>query len=424
MTIIKRKLLKDLTDHRAAKEISLIIGPRQAGKTTLMNLLRERLNEKGENTIFLNLDSEMDNQHFLSQQHLINKIKLELGAEKGYVFIDEIQRKENAGIFLKGIYDLNLGYKFIVSGSGSLELKEKIHESLVGRKRVFELNTISFEEFVNFRTNYRYDDRLDSFFELEKEKTAHLLTEYLSFGGYPKVVLEETSEEKIRIIDEIFQSYIEKDISYLLQLEKIESFKSLINILASQIGQLVNYSELSSTVGVALATVKNYLWYGEKTFVLQRLSPYFTNIRKEITKAPVFYFYDIGLRNYPLGFFGRQPNQNDLGPLFENFVYNILREIYRFKGVSLHYWRTKDRAEVDFVIESGRNLLPIEVKYKEMKKAEIKRSLRNFIARYKPEKAFVINLSLEESLTIGRTKVMIMPFWKLLLEDETLTVFS
>ena len=418
MITIKRKLLKDLISHLDAKEISLIIGPRQAGKTTLMNFLREHLDRQGQDTLFLNLDTEMDSQYFLSQQHLIDKIKLEFEDKRGYVFIDEIQRKENAGIFLKGIYDLNLPYKFIVSGSGSLELKEKIHESLVGRKRVFELNTVSFEEFVDFKTDYRYEDRLDEFFNVESEKALGFQAEYMNFGGYPKIVLEENPEEKIKIIDEIFHSYLEKDISYLLRLEKIESFKSLIKIIASQIGQLVNYSELSSTVGLALQTIKNYLWYAEKTFVIGKLTPYFSNVRKEITKSPIYYFYDIGLRNYSLGLFGRPLNSNDLGQIFENFVYNILKEKYRYNAASLHFWRTKDRAEVDFVIDSGNSLLPIEVKYKKMKQVEIKRPLRNFIEMYKPEKAFIVNLSLEETTAVGKTEVITMPFWKLLAEDN------
>jgi len=140
---------------------------------------------------------------------LINKIQLEIGKSKGYVFIDEIQRRDDAGLFLKGLYDLNLPYKFIVSGSGSIELKEKIHESLVGRKRIFELNTVSFTEFVNYKTDYRYKDSLDSFFALEKDRTRQLLMEYLNFGGYPRLLLAEEQKEKIRIIDEIYRSYLE-----------------------------------------------------------------------------------------------------------------------------------------------------------------------------------------------------------------------
>ena len=136
--MIERTLFSELKDHLSKREISFIIGPRQAGKTTLMLLLEDYLKKKEERTVFLNLDIESDKQFFTSQANLIKKIKLEIGEKEGFVFIDEIQRKENAGIFLKGIYDMNLPYKFIVSGSGSVELKERIHESLTGRKRIFE----------------------------------------------------------------------------------------------------------------------------------------------------------------------------------------------------------------------------------------------------------------------------------------------
>ena len=140
--MIKRKLFQELVDHLPQKEISLITGPRQAGKTTLMEMLKAHLDNRGESTLFLNLDIEWDRPHVASQAALVRKIELEMGRKPGYVFIDEIQRKDDAGLFLKGLFDLKLPYKFIISGSGSLELKEKIHESLIGRKRSFELSTV------------------------------------------------------------------------------------------------------------------------------------------------------------------------------------------------------------------------------------------------------------------------------------------
>ncbi|MCL4279629.1 MAG: AAA family ATPase, partial [Ignavibacteriaceae bacterium] len=154
--LIKRLLYNEIKDHLRAKEISIIIGPRQVGKTTLMLELLNSLKDTGEKALFLNLDYENDKRFFENQDLLLSKIKLEIGND-GYVFIDEIQRKENAGIFIKGIYDLHLPYKFILSGSGSLELKEKIQESLVGRKRLFELLPVTFKEFVNYKTEYRYE---------------------------------------------------------------------------------------------------------------------------------------------------------------------------------------------------------------------------------------------------------------------------
>ena len=409
--MIERKLFEDLREHILKKEISLIVGPRQAGKTTLMLLLKDYLDKLAEPTLFLSLDFESDQTFFMSQGNLLRKIELELGKKKGYVFIDEIQRKENAGLFLKGLYDQDLPYKFVVSGSGSLELKEKIHESLAGRKRVFQLNTLSFEEFVHFKTNYHYRKSIQEFFALETYRTKELLDQYMNFGGYPRVLLEEELKEKRRIIDEIYRSYLERDISYLLRVEKTEAFSSLVKLMASQIGKMINYSELSSTLGISVQTVKNYLWYAEKTFIVQRIPPYFTNIRKEITKSPVVYFHDLGLRNYTLGLFGNLNASRDAGFVFQNFVWAFFQEKYLFSPAEIHFWRTTDKAEVDFVIAIGRRIIPVEVKYKDLKRPEIGRSMRSFINKYKPETAWIINLSFREKMKIDNTDILFMPFW-------------
>jgi len=204
MRLIKREIVKELRQHLQKPEITFLVGPRQAGKTTILRILENELKAQGKKTLFLNLDIEEDKMHFSSQSSLLKKIELEIGKE-GFVFIDEIQRKEDAGVFLKGIYDMGLPYKFIVSGSGSVELKERLHESLAGRKRLFEISTLSFEEFVNFKTDYRYEMNLETFFDLEKAKTLSLLNEYLHFGGYPRVVLEDQLKEKRLTISEIYR---------------------------------------------------------------------------------------------------------------------------------------------------------------------------------------------------------------------------
>ena len=130
-----------------------------------------------------------------------SKIRLGLGTEKGFVFIDEIQRKKNAGLFSKGIYDMGLPYKFIISGSGSIELKEKIRESLSGRKRIFKLPTVTFKEFVDFRTDYNYSNCISEFFNIETQKTNALLDEYLHFGGYPRIITAGSVEESRKEMD-------------------------------------------------------------------------------------------------------------------------------------------------------------------------------------------------------------------------------
>ncbi|TSC66887.1 MAG: hypothetical protein G01um101466_854 [Parcubacteria group bacterium Gr01-1014_66] len=316
--MIKRTIFNDLVSHLDQKEISLLIGPRQVGKTTLMRMLQEKAAQKGEKTLFLSMDIEREREFFSSQSSLLQKISLEVGKGRAYIFLDEIQRKEDAGLFLKGLYDMDLPYKFIVSGSGSVELKERVHESLAGRKRMFEVLPVSFQEFADYATGYRYEGRLSEFFVIEKEETLRLLDMYLRFGGYPRVITSETQEEKTRIIDEIYRSYLERDITSLLRVEKLDAFSGLVRVLAGQAGKLVRTSELSATLGIALPTVKTYLFYLEKTFIIERVTPYFGNIRKEITKSPAVYFFDLGLRNYALGGFGMPLRPDDAGFLFQN----------------------------------------------------------------------------------------------------------
>lgn len=409
---IKRYMFSELVSHLSKKEISLIVGPRQAGKTTLMLQLQDYLRKKDEMTLFLSLDFESDTPYFNTQAVLLDRIKLEFGKKKGCVFIDEIQRKENAGIFLKGLYDMQTQYKFIVSGSGSIELKEKVHESLAGRKRMFELQTVSPKEFINYKTGYKYEDVLDEYFRIKKAEGMGLLIEYLNFGGYPRVILEETLSEKQKTMDEIYRSYIEKDIAYLLRVERIDAFGILLRLLAGQTGNIINLNELSSTLGISVQTVKNYLSYAEKTFVVKRLTPYYRNIRKEISKSPVIYFNDLGMRNFSIGQFGRYTMLQEMGFLFQNLVYRLLLERIKDDGSTLHFWRTKDRAEVDFVINKGREVIPVEVKCKEMRDKSIARSLKGFITRYRPKEAWVVNISLKDEEMIDKTKIRFIPVFE------------
>jgi len=404
--LIKRTVLAEIIGHLNKKEMTLLIGARQVGKTTLMKLVQNHLEKKGLKTVFLNLDFEQDKKYFESQAKLIDKLKLEFGDKQGYVFIDEIQRKENAGLFLKGIFDYGLPYKLIVSGSGSLELKEKIHESLTGRKREIEIPPISFMEFLNYKTVYRYEGKEASFFEIEREKTELLFEEYLQFGGYPRVILESTSEEKIKIINEIYSSYVEKDISYLLRVEKIDAFTNFIKILAGQIGRLINFSELANTLDLSLPTLKNFFWYAEKTFIIKLVSPFFTNKRKEIVKSPTAYFCDFGLRNFAAGLTTDAINQNEIGWLFQNFVYNIISQKYPQQGGRINFWRSKEGAEVDLIISIGKQIIPIEVKYKNYKKTEIGQSTLSYIKKYKPKIFYIINKNLNETKKIDDCRVI------------------
>ena len=240
-----------------------------------MKALMRDAEEKTDKDPFLSLDIDENKPYLENQMRLVEKIKLHMGTSGGIVFLDEIQRKKDAGLFLKGLYDMDLPYKFVVSGSGSLELKEQIHESLVGRKRVFEVTTLSFVEFVHYKTAYAYEEKLEDFIRTESEKTQALLKEYVTYGGYPRVVASSTIQEKTAEIAEIYQSYLEKDIKDLLHLDKSDALTRLLKIIASQIGGMVNFSEIASTVGISEKTVKKICMVFGKNFYSLSSQPVF-----------------------------------------------------------------------------------------------------------------------------------------------------
>lgn len=409
--MIKRYNYSRINHSLDKREISILVGARQVGKTTLLKKILADLSSQNKPILYLNLDIESDATYFTSQQNLLNRIRLDIGDQSGYVCIDEIQQKEDAGRFMKGLYDMNLPYKFIITGSGSLELKEKVGEALTGRKDLLEMDTVSFREFVDYRTKYKYTDRLDDYFSVETEKTHALMDEYLIFGGYPKIVTSDNIQLKTDVMNEIFSSYITKDISYLLEVRATDKFTKMIKLLAVQSGGIINYAQLASDTGVSVDTLKNYLWYAEKTFIISIVKPFFTNAKKELTKSPVVYFHDLGMLNFASGNFAQI--NTDKAFVFQNFVFNLLRKTFQTVLNPVQFWRTKDKAEVDFVVQQNGDVIPVEVKFSKLKKTAITRSFRSFINRYQPRKAMVVNISLDETITLDKTQIEFIPYWKL-----------
>jgi hypothetical protein len=408
---IRRFLTSEIMDHLVEPEITLLIGPRQAGKTTLLRHVADRLNEEGKKTCFYNVDIEKDRLLFAGQESFMNHLDQVTGGEKHYVFIDEVQRLPNAGLFLKGLYDRQLPHKLIVTGSGSLELKEKIAESLVGRKEIFFLPTVSPAEFVRYRTDYAYDKGVKEVLHTDRALMERILGEYLKYGGYPRVITAKTEQRKLRILEEIYQGYMERDIKSLLQLEKTSAFVTLMQLLANRAGHTINYSGLANQTGLSTPTIKNYLWYAEKTFILDVVRPYFSNKEKEITKAPTYYYWDSGLRNFLLG---RYDDINDRGMQFQSFVFRLLEDRFRHGIARINFWQTKSQAEVDFVVNRGYDLLPVEVKVMDMKQPKITRSYRSFLTKYEPEEGWVVNRSYRGEMRIGKTLVRFLPWYDLL----------
>lgn len=414
-TFVKREIFPTISQHLSAKEVTVVIGARQTGKTTLLNQLKEFLTNDKKIPIdeikFFNLDLISDLEGIKDQSEFIKFLKEELRSRQFlYVFIDEIQRLANPGQYLKGIYDLKLPIKLIVTGSSSLEIRTKISESLTGRKRIFYLPSFSFSEYLKAQEpeliNLLTKKDISLF---NQKKLTDYFYQYLIFGGYPRVVLATSENEKIQLLNEIYSSYIEKDIIAFLSIKNSSSFSQLVAILADQIGNLVNVQELANTLGLNRRTVENYAYALENTFVIDFIKPYFTNTRKELSKMTKIYFADLGLRNLAVKYFSKFEDNRDKGQLLENFVQSVLKHQDLAK---VNYWRTKDKSEVDFIYQDYfGNILPIETKAIKLTKPEISRGFRFFINKYKPKKAFIVNLALEKTVKIEKTEInFILPY--------------
>jgi len=408
---IKRQMQDKIANHLEKEEMTIILGPRQVGKTVLLQQLKDWLikskNIKPENVFYFNLDILRDWEAVRDQTQFIDFIKSRSGKQKIYVFIDEAQRVENPGLFYKGVYDSQLNAKFILTGSASLYFASQVKESMAGRKRIFYLRPFSFEEYV-FVKNTALARLLKSQAKIsavDQRELQKLMEDYLIWGGYPRVVLSDDPDDKKNILSDIYSSYIERDIVGFLKIPDKAKFNKLTRLLAGQIGQLVNVGELASIAEIDRRTVLRYFTALEETYIIFQLTPYYHNPRQEIIKNPKIYFLDNGLRNYLLDDFKRLSERPDNGSLFENGILQGLLTIQEEESWGLHFWRTKQGAEVDFVIEKGVKLTPIEAKLS-AKTAKIGLGFRSFIKKYKPEQGLVVNLSgLKTKALIEQTKI-------------------
>lgn len=406
--LVRRTILPKVIKHLENPEITVITGSRQVGKTTLLFQLKESLLKKGyseNNILIFNLDLLSNLELFSNQQSFIKFLEGRIGKKKLFVFVDEAQRVQNAGLFFKGIYDLNLPVKLVLTGSSSLEIKAKIHESLTGRKRLFYLYPFSFQEYLSSK------DKILEKIVFKKEISTYdqnrlfeYLFDFIVWGGYPKVALESNIEEKHQILKEIYSSYLEKDVIGFLKIKNSITFTRLFNILAGQTGQLLNFRELSNTINVTYRTLEKYLDILEKTFIIKWVRPFFKNQRKELTKMPEIYFLDTGLRNFAVGFFKDFQDRQDKGTLLESFIFS---EISKQTETKLCFWRTKDKAEVDFIlVKRSGEIYPIEAKATPLKSAKISRSFQSFVNRYHPAQGFIVNLGFQGEIRLKKSNII------------------
>ncbi len=377
MTIEYRYLYEKIENHLENKQYAIIIGARQVGKTSLLKKLYFKLKNNNEIVELINLENKstvqkLDKDPLAIFDHIqVNpKKSLEGKAEKRiYLLIDEIQYLEDPSNFMKLIYDeYEENVKLIVTGSSAFYIDTKFKDSLAGRKRLFRLYPLTFNEFLRFKKQEKVSTELisivsePSYASQYGKTTENLLMEYLTFGGYPAVVLEDDHEEKKWILDELQNSYLRRDILES-GIDKEIKFLQMIKLLAGQIGNVLNKSEISNTLGIDSKTVAYYLHILEKSFHISLLRPFHYNLRKEIIKMPKIYFNDIGLRNSILGRLDPIKTRDDKGEVWENFVFNQYRIKY-YPHKYMRYWRTSDGKEIDLVIEeSYQKGFAVEVKW-------------------------------------------------------------
>ena len=401
---IPRLLESDIASVINSPEIIAIIGPRQCGKTTLMYHIADQL---GSSKISI-IDFEDRDELNLFVHDVKAFADLHVKGQE-YVFIDEFQYATEGGKNLKYIYD-NYPAKLFITGSSSTELSVQSIQYLVGRIFIFNLYPFSFREFLNYR-DPKLSRLLAQTSDLGPEiikRTNSYYTEFNIYGGYPRVVLSSTNNEKETVIKNIFNTFLLKEINQILNYRNEFKLTKLISALSLQIGNSVNYNELSAVTGFNYKELLEAIDILEKTFVIIRSSPFFKNKRLELVKSPKFFFVDNGFRNMAIKNFLQPSNRTDIGALNENFIASELVK----QGYPIHYWRTKSKAEVDFIIEKQGEVIPIEVKTT-LKMPSMSRSYRSFLEKYSPLRGFITSNQLYDEIRINDITVSIVPHWYL-----------
>jgi hypothetical protein len=346
------RIYDNLEDFLEPNKVLVIFGPRQVGKTTLVEdfLSRTTLKNRFESGDDSRLHEILGTNETAKIQEFCQGYEL--------IAIDEAQKIPNVGLSLKIMVDTIPGIKVIATGSSSFELAGQIGEPLTGRKKTLSLFPLSQVEMRNFLKND---------FDLKNK-----IEERLIYGSYPEVIKHPNIEKKKEVIEEITHSYLLKDI---LELEKVKGSKILLDLLrlvAFQIGNEVSLSELATKVGIDAKTVARYLDLFEKSFVLYNLRGYSRNLRNEINKKGKYYFYDTGIRNALISNFNPLSHRDDVGQLWENFIFmeRLKKREYEKISANVYFWRTWEQQEIDIVEERDGKLFGYEVKWNPLEKVK------------------------------------------------------
>jgi len=388
----------DYTDRIAAAfeyvPIVVLIGARQVGKTSLMRLFdksgyRCSLELNGQNAE----TAELFERFSTIEQYL--RAQMNEGLD-GLLLIDEFQFVHGISTQLKLLTDKYPALRVLCSGSSSLRILQEVEESLAGRVRLIEVLSLSFREYLAFRS----EEERRLFDALPTDADAAVLapleaayTDYLVYGGLPRVALAANKDAKAELLNDIYQTYLFNDVRQFAQSEHYAGLSKLLRLLAAQIGNLVNVNELSRECGLPYNVCEDYIGLLCQMYIIKLVEPYFSNKRKVITKMKKVYFCDLGLRNIVYNSFSEPAYRVDNGALFEN---EILLELWRTKKAAeqVQFYRTQNGTEVDFVVSGPTRRIAVECKYKRFDKPANIAALKHFAEDEQMDRNYVANINL------------------------------
>ncbi len=349
LVMFKRQIAGELKKIAKDYPVVTVIGPRQSGKTTLVQDVfskKSYVNLENPDTRKLALE---DPRGFLEQH------------PEGAI-LDEIQRAPELLSYIQTIVDKkNQKGLFILTGSHQCELQQAITQSLAGRTALLTLLPMSIDELLNAGFDLSLDDMLLK-------------------GGYPRIYKDRLDPTKA--YRNYFQTYVERDLRQLIHVKDLAQFERFIRICAGRIGQILNLEEIGGEVGVSSHTVKHWISMLEASFIVFRLQPYFDNFGKRIIKAPKLFFTDVGLATYLLGIENTlQVSRDPLrGHLVENLVVLELMKwrLNQSLDPQLYYYRDVQKNEVDVIFKNGADLIPIEIKSSKTYNSEFLKKLHFF----------------------------------------------